>query len=134
MPLSRDLFNLYGLFSSPSDGHIAEFTHLCPKEKWSQYNMKDFDVDTFKPLYVPYWFTAYLGPFYIFLLRQFFLTIPSELNDAARIDGYFYYFRRTYSSIIFSLSEVFCGRNFYKWGKKIDDLPTLNKMKRGYGC
>lgn len=44
-------------------------------------------VDTFKPLYVPYWFAAYLGPFYIFLLRQFFLTIPSELDDAARIDG-----------------------------------------------
>ena len=44
-------------------------------------------VDTFKPLYVPYWFAAYLGPFYIFLLRQFLLTIPSELDDAARIDG-----------------------------------------------
>lgn len=44
-------------------------------------------VDTFKPLYVPYWFAAYLGPFYIFLLRQFFLTIPWELDDAARIDG-----------------------------------------------
>jgi len=44
-------------------------------------------VNTFKPLYVPYWFAAYLGPFYIFLLRQFFLTIPRELDDAARIDG-----------------------------------------------
>lgn len=38
------------------------------------------------------------------------------------------------TSIIFSLSEVFCERNFYKWGKKIDHLPALNKMKRGYGC
>jgi len=47
MPLSRDLFNLYGLFPSPSDGHIAEFMHLCPKEKWSQYNMKNFDVDAY---------------------------------------------------------------------------------------
>jgi multiple sugar transport system permease protein len=27
------------------------------------------------------------GAFNIFLLRQFFLTIPSELSDAARIDG-----------------------------------------------
>jgi multiple sugar transport system permease protein/sn-glycerol 3-phosphate transport system permease protein len=41
-------------------------------------------VDTFRPLIVP----AYFGNiFYIFLLRQFFLTIPRELEDAARIDG-----------------------------------------------
>ena len=26
-------------------------------------------------------------PFYVFLLRQFFLTLPPELEDAARIDG-----------------------------------------------
>ncbi len=31
----------------------------------------------------------YLGglPFYIFLLRQFFMTVPRELRDSARIDG-----------------------------------------------
>lgn len=41
-------------------------------------------VGTFKPLIVP----AFLGsPFFIFLLRQFFLTIPMDLSDAARIDG-----------------------------------------------
>lgn len=41
-------------------------------------------VDTFLPLIVP----AYFGsPFYIFLLRQFFLTIPGDLEDAAFIDG-----------------------------------------------
>jgi multiple sugar transport system permease protein len=41
-------------------------------------------IDTFKPLVVP----PFLGTaFYIFLLRQFFLTIPRELSDAARIDG-----------------------------------------------
>jgi|SRR5579871_465138 len=39
---------------------------------------------TMLPLIVP----AYFGSaFYIFLLRQFFLTIPQELSDAARIDG-----------------------------------------------
>jgi multiple sugar transport system permease protein len=41
-------------------------------------------LDTFKPLIVPYWFGA---PFHIFLLRQFFLVIPKELDDAARVDG-----------------------------------------------
>jgi len=41
-------------------------------------------VNTFLPLIVP----AYLGtPFYIFLLRQFFRSIPPELSDAAKIDG-----------------------------------------------
>ena len=41
-------------------------------------------VDTFKPLIVPSFFG---NIFYIFLLRQFFLTIPRELEDAARMDG-----------------------------------------------
>jgi len=41
-------------------------------------------VGTFAPLIVP----AFFGnAFYIFLLRQFFLTIPQELDQAARIDG-----------------------------------------------
>ncbi len=47
MPLSRDLFDLYGLFPSPFDSHVAEFIHLCPKEKWPQYNMKNFDIDDY---------------------------------------------------------------------------------------
>ena len=41
-------------------------------------------VDTFMPLIVP---TFFGNPFYVFLLRQFFRTIPDELTDAARIDG-----------------------------------------------
>jgi ABC-type glycerol-3-phosphate transport system permease component len=41
-------------------------------------------INTFLPLIVP----AFFGnPFYIFLLRQFFLTIPPDLEEAARIDG-----------------------------------------------
>jgi multiple sugar transport system permease protein len=41
-------------------------------------------VNTFLPLIVPAFFGS---PFYIFLMRQFFLTLPVELEDAARIDG-----------------------------------------------
>ena len=41
-------------------------------------------IGTFRPLWVPAWFG---GAFNIFLLRQFFRTIPQELSDAARIDG-----------------------------------------------
>ena len=42
-------------------------------------------LDSFKPLIVPSFFGG--GAFYIFLLRQFFLTIPLDYDDAARIDG-----------------------------------------------
>lgn len=40
-------------------------------------------VDTFRALILPPSFS----PFSTFLLRQFFLTIPLDLDDAARIDG-----------------------------------------------
>ena len=42
-------------------------------------------VNTFLPLIVPAYFGG--GAFFIFLLRQFFMTIPNELSDAAKIDG-----------------------------------------------
>ncbi len=41
-------------------------------------------VDTQLPLIVPAYFGSAFG---IFLLRQYFMTIPQELNDAAKIDG-----------------------------------------------
>jgi len=41
-------------------------------------------IGTLKPLWVPAWFG---GAFNIFLLRQFFMSIPRELDEAARIDG-----------------------------------------------
>jgi len=41
-------------------------------------------INTFLPLIIPSFFGT---PLYIFLIRQFFQTIPDELLDAARIDG-----------------------------------------------
>ncbi len=41
-------------------------------------------IGSLAPLWLPYCFG---GGFSIFLLRQFFLTIPRELDEAARIDG-----------------------------------------------
>ena len=41
-------------------------------------------IDTYLPFIVPSFFGT---PFYIFLLRQFFLSIPREMDEAARIDG-----------------------------------------------
>ncbi len=42
-------------------------------------------LDSFKPLIIPAWFGG--GAFNIFLIRQFFTSIPQDLTDAARIDG-----------------------------------------------
>ena len=42
-------------------------------------------IDSLKPLIVPAFFGG--GAFFIFILRQFFLTIPKELEEAARLDG-----------------------------------------------
>jgi len=41
-------------------------------------------LNSYRPLVLP----AYFGsPYFIFMLRQFFMSIPTELSDAARIDG-----------------------------------------------
>ncbi len=57
-------------------------------------------VDTFWPLFLPAWFGG--GPFAIFLFRQFFLSMPRDLSDAAKIDGC--HVLRFYRSILVPLS------------------------------
>lgn len=42
-------------------------------------------IDTYMPLTVPYWFAG--TPLYVFIMRQFFKSIPMELDEAALIDG-----------------------------------------------
>jgi multiple sugar transport system permease protein len=41
-------------------------------------------INTFLPLIVPAFFGS---PFFIFLMRQFYLSLPNEISEAARIDG-----------------------------------------------
>ena len=45
-------------------------------------------IDTLRPLWLPSFFG---GAFSVFLLRQFFMTIPNDLEDAAKIDGCSYF-------------------------------------------
>ncbi len=52
-------------------------------------------IDTMMPLWVP---TFFASAFNVFLLRQFFSTIPLELEEAARIDGASYL--KTYWSVM----------------------------------
>ena len=42
-------------------------------------------IDTLLPLIVPFWFGV--NAFYVFLIRQYFRTIPLELDEAALMDG-----------------------------------------------
>lgn len=52
--------------------------------RWLSDHMSVQWMGTFKPLWVPAWFGS---AFNIFLLRQFFVTIPDELSEPARLDG-----------------------------------------------
>lgn len=58
---------------------------------------KDFGlVNSYAPLIIPCFFGG--GAFNIFLFRQFFMTIPRELDEAAKIDGAGYW--RIYQRIL----------------------------------
>lgn len=57
-------------------------------------------VGTYRPLWVPAFFGS---AFSIFLLRQFFKTIPMELSEAAKIDGASEF--RTFLSVVMPLAR-----------------------------
>ena len=42
-------------------------------------------IDTYLPLILPFYFGG--GPFFVFLFRQFFQTIPLDLDESAKLDG-----------------------------------------------
>jgi multiple sugar transport system permease protein len=58
-------------------------------------------INTFKPLWIPSWFGG--GAFAIFLMRQFFLSLPKDLDEAALIDGASYF--RIFWSILLPLCK-----------------------------
>jgi multiple sugar transport system permease protein len=58
----------------------AQVTAVPLYVMWSKLHL----VGSLAPLIIPNWFG---DAFSIFLLRQFFLTIPEEYSDAARVDG-----------------------------------------------
>ena len=64
---------------------------------WQKLGM----VNTYAPLIVPAWFGG--GVFNVFLLRQFFMTIPKELDESVMVDGGNHF--TIYSKIIIPLSK-----------------------------
>lgn len=58
-------------------------------------------VGSFKPLFVPSFFAT--DAFSVFLIRQFFMTIPKELSAAAKIDGCSEF--RTFVNVVMPLAK-----------------------------
>jgi multiple sugar transport system permease protein len=86
-------------------------------------------VGDFRPLIVPHFFGSAL---YIFLLRQFFMTIPMELSEAARIDGASEF--RIYALIILPLAKpalatVAIFEFIARWRDYLGPLIYLNNQK-----
>ncbi|GAC1362749.1 MAG: carbohydrate ABC transporter permease [Herpetosiphon sp.] len=67
---------------------VVVVTMLLPREvtivpQFILYRMFHW-IDTFLPLIVPSFFAT---PFYVFILRQYMMTLETEIDQAARIDG-----------------------------------------------
>jgi len=88
-------------------------------------------LNTFKPLIIPHWFGG--GAFNIFLLRQFFMTIPRDLDEAALIDGAGY--PRVFVQIILPLSKpvvatVAVITFMARWNAFLGPLIFLDSMEK----
>lgn len=89
----RDLIFLLtlGTLMLPAEVTLIPLYLLFNKAGW---------LDSYRPLIVPSFFGG--GAFLIFMMRQFFLTLPRDLDEAARIDGAGYL--RIFWQIILPLS------------------------------
>jgi multiple sugar transport system permease protein len=90
----RDFFFLIvlGTLMLPSQVTLIPLYLLFSKLGW---------VDTLMPLWIPNWFGG--GAFYIFLIRQFLMSIPKDLEESAFIDGAGYL--RIYTHIMLPLIQ-----------------------------
>ncbi|NLA59150.1 MAG: carbohydrate ABC transporter permease, partial [Firmicutes bacterium] len=87
-------------------------------------------VNTFLPLTVPAFFGS---PFFIFLLRQFFMSIPIDLDEAARIDGcngFMIYWKIILPISKPALATVAIFSFMWTWNDFMHPLIYLNKMER----
>ena len=87
-------------------------------------------VNTYFPLALPAWFAR--NAFYVFLLRQFFMTIPLDLDDAARMDGANNF--QVYWRIILPMSKPALGVAAlmfaqFKWREFLAPLIYLNRRE-----
>jgi len=88
-------------------------------------------LDSFKPLIVPSYFGG--GAFAVFLFRQFFLTIPKEFDEAARMDGansllIFFRILAPLSVPIFTTMAIFSF--LWNWNSFLYPLIFLNTTEK----
>lgn len=87
-------------------------------------------INTLKPLIVPAWFGS---PFYIFLLRQFLLNIPKELEEAAMIDGanHFQIYYKIYMPLVKpTLVLIAVFNSLSVWNDYLGPLIFLNDQSK----
>jgi ABC-type glycerol-3-phosphate transport system permease component len=87
-------------------------------------------LNTYNPLLVPAFFGT---PVYIFLLRQFYMTIPLEMDDAAKIDGCGYlglYWRILLPLVQPALAAVAIFTFMGRWNDYFGPLIFLNDEKK----
>ncbi len=75
----------------------AAVTLIPQYQMWNKLHL----LGTIAPMVVPAWFGG--SAYFTFMLRQFFQTIPKELDEAARVDGAGYF--RIYCEIILPLTK-----------------------------
>lgn len=75
----------------------AAVTLIPQYRMWNKLHL----LGTIAPMVVPAWFGG--SAYFTFMLRQFFQTIPKELDEAARVDGAGYF--RIYCKIILPLTK-----------------------------
>jgi len=84
-------------------------------------------LNSYLPLVIP----AFCGsPYFIFMLRQFFMTIPQELSDAARMDGageFGILFRIVLPLAQPALTVVALFQFMYAWNDYLGPLIYINR-------
>jgi multiple sugar transport system permease protein len=84
-------------------------------------------VNSIGPLVIPSFLTS---AYSVFLMRQYFMTIPKELEEAARIDGasFFRIFLRIFLPLSFPvLAVITIGAFMFSWNDLLGPLIYLSK-------
>ncbi len=88
-------------------------------------------LNTFLPLTVPYWLGG--TAFSVFLMRQFFLSLPYELDEAARMDGassFWIYYRIAMPLSGPVVASVVIFQVLDHWNAFMGPLIYLNSMHK----
>ena len=88
-------------------------------------------IDSLKPLWVPFWFGG--TAFAIFLMRQFIMSVPRELDEAAVVDGASYF--RVFWNIVIplckpALATLAIIAAISAWNNFMEPLVYLNSTEK----